>query len=221
MAKEKQKVVSLPKEERLAYIWDYYKLWIIGIVAALFLLIYVPYRAFFAVTDYWLYATFAGTTAPAGNGSPMWEDFVEYSGYNTREKQVYFNGASFFDPSKEGGTLGSYFQSFVAATEAGDLDLVTLEEPGLVALGESGRLLDLTGEEAFAPYADRFVTCIPYDEEYSRDPVPIGIDLSDSRLMREYGLYEDSCVLGVSAYTSRKEAVADFIAWALLEGGEE
>ncbi len=219
---EREKILSLPPRARLDYIWDYYKLWIIGILAALFLLIYISYRAFFAVTDFWIYAPFASTTADAGNGSWMWRDFVDYSGYDTREKLVQFNAASFFDPSKEGGTMGSYFQSFVAATEAGDLDLVTLPEPGLVALGESGRLLDLKAGEAgeiFAPYEERFVYCTPYDEEYSTEPVAIGIDLTDSRLMREYGLYEDSCVLGVGAYTHRPEAVVLFLEWA-LEGGE-
>lgn len=219
--REGEKIRALPRRERARYIWDYYKLWIIGLFTALFFLFYLPYRAFFVVTDFWIYATFVGTTAPCGDGSPMWEDFVEYSGFDPGEKQVYFNGASFFDPSQEGGTLGSYFQSFVAAVEAGDLDLACLHRDGLVALGESGRLLDLSEQEVFARFADRFVTCIPYDEEYSTEPVPVGIDLSDSRLVTEYGLYEGDCVLGVGAYTSRKETVALFIDWALGTRGEE
>ena len=146
MVKEKKmekipKLSEMKKEDIPGYIWDYYKLWIIGIAAAVFLLIYIPYRVFFAVTDFWFYATFVNTTAQAGNDSLMHDDFVNYSGFDEKEKLVYFNGASYFDPSKEGGTLGSYYQSFVAVTEAGDMDAVCMEEPALVALGESGRLL--------------------------------------------------------------------------------
>ena len=51
----------------------------------------------------------------------------------------------------------------------------------------------------------------PYDEEYSTEPVAVGIDISGSRLMTEYELYDDTCVLGVGAYTQHPEDVAAFL----------
>ena len=59
--------------------------------------------------------------------------------------------------------------------------------------------------------------CIPYDEEYSTEPVPVGIDLSDSSLVTKYHIYEDDCVLGISAYTQRLDAVEQFLAFVLEE----
>ena len=217
---EKEKIAPLPSRQKAQYIWEYYKLWIIGILSAVILLGYVVHRAFFTVKDYWFYAVFANTMAPGGNGSALWEDFTDYAGFDLSRKNVQFNASSFFDPSVASGTANSYYQAFVAVVEAGDLDVVTLERDGLTALGSSGRLLDLTDPKAQAIYEtcqDRLVTCIPYDTEYSTDPVPIGIDLSDSLLVTRYHLYDDSCVLGIGAYSQRLDAVETFLDFVLQE----
>ena len=46
---------------------------------------------------------------------------------------------------------------------------------------------------------------------YSKSEVPAGIDLSESPLVKEYGLYEGSCVLGLSAYSQHPEEVIRFL----------
>ncbi len=217
---EKEKIKDLTLRQKLQYILDYYWLWILGIGIALFLIIYMVYRAGFAVKDYWFYAVFANTMENGGNHSPLWEDYVSYAGYDTRQKNVEMNASSYFDPSVSGGTNNSYYQAFVALTESGALDVVVLGEEGLKAVGSSGRLLDLRDEKCgsiLEDYADRIVYCIPYDEEYSRDPVPVGIDLSDSLLVTRYHLYPDDCVLGISAYTQRPESAATFLKFVLQE----
>ena len=215
---EKRKLSQLTTSQKISYILEYYWLWIAGLVLALFLLIYIPYRAFFTIKDYWFYGVFANTMADAGNGSGLWRDFAEWTGYDLSEKQIQMNAASYFDPAKAGGTNNSYYQSFVAMIESGDLDVVTLGIESLTALGSSGRLLDLQDERAaavYAKYQDRLIYCEPYNEEYSSDPVPIGIDISDSTLVTRYHVYEGGCALGIGAYTSRPEAAEAFLAFIL------
>lgn len=215
---EKEKTRGLDTAARIRYVLDYYWIPLLGLFCALFLVCYIGYRAFFVPKDYWFYGMFANTGADAGNGSQLWHDFKEYAGYDTKQKKLEFNASSWFDPSLPGGTNNSYYQAFVALAESGELDVVTLPEDALTALGSSGRLLDLTGEECgtiFRRYADRLVYCDPYDEEYSDEPVPVGIDLSDSLLVTEYGLYEESCVLGISAWSSRIEDVETFLEFVL------
>ncbi|MBQ8305451.1 MAG: hypothetical protein IJX90_04450 [Blautia sp.] len=219
LGSEREKIRDLPVLEKAAYIRDYYWLWIIGILAAVIIPCYMIYRAFFTTKDYWFYAVYANTTADAGNRSDLWWDFVDYAGFNTREKKVEFNAASFFDPSKSGGTTNSYYQAFVALVESGDLDILTMEEPeGFKGIGSSGRLLDLNDEKCDAireKYADRLVYCDPYDEEYSDSPVPVGIDISDSLLVSKYHVYEEGCYLGISAYSERIGAVEEFLEFVL------
>ena len=244
--KEKRKLDQLSFGQKISYILEYYWLWIAGLVLALFLLIYIPYRAFFTIKDYWFYAVFANTMEDAGSGSALWQDYSAYSGSDLTEKAILMNAASYFDPTKRGGTNNSYFQSFVAVTEAGDLDVVTIGTDALVELGRSGRLIDLRDDKVSAiyeKYQDRILWCEPYDTEYAIEAasesaseavsepasgsaadgseiplVPVGIDISDSLLVTKYHVYEGDCALGIGAYTTRPEAVANFLAFILPDG---
>ena len=218
---EKQKLSPMTPRQKLNYIAAYYWLWIAGILGGVFLCGYMIYRANFAIKDYWFYAMYANTMENGGNGSPLWEDFVSYAGYDTGVKKVEMNSASWFDPSIPGGTNNSYFQAFVALAESGDLDVLVMGEEGLKGVGSGGRLLELSDErirDQMLPYQDRLVYCVPYDEEYEGEPVPVGIDLSDSLLVTKYHLYQGDCVLGISAYTKRPESALLFLDFCL--GGE-
>ena len=217
---EKEKLRGMTSRQKMNYIWTYYWLWILGIVCAVSILGYMIYRAAFSVKDYWFYGMFANTMEDGGNGSQLWKDFVAYADYDTRQKKVEMNAASYFDPSVAGGTNNSYFQAFVALCEAGDLDVLVMGKEGLEGIGSSGRLLDLEDErirELVKPYEDRLIYCLPYDEEYSTDPVPVGIDISDSLLVSRYHLYEGDCALGISAYTQRTDSVFTFLEFLLEE----
>ena len=101
---EKEKIRDLSPRQKIRYILGYYWLWILGIGSALFLTGYIIYRANFVPKEYWFYGIYANTQMNAGNGSPLWHDFVEYAGYDTSQKKVEMNSSSGFDPSVRGGT---------------------------------------------------------------------------------------------------------------------
>ena len=217
---EKDKIKDMTARQKADYIARYYWLWILGIASAVVIIGYVIYRANFALKDYWFYGMCANTMEDGGNGSDLWKDFVAYAGYDTSVKKVEMNARSYFDPSKSGGTNNSYFEAFVALVESGDLDVLVMGEEGLKGIGASGRLKDLSDEtcrDLVKQYEDRFVYCIPYDEEYSDDPVPVGIDISDSLLVTRYHLYEKDCVLGIGAYTTRMDSALTFLRFVLEE----
>ena len=50
-----------------------------------------------------------------------------------KQKKVEMNASSYFDPSVKGGTNNSYYQMFVAVTEAADLDVLVMGTEGLKA----------------------------------------------------------------------------------------
>ena len=76
----------------------------------------------------------------------------------------------------------------------------------------------LVREGGFSKYEDRLIYAVPLDEEYSTEPVPIGIDLSDSALISKYHIYSDSCAVGVSANCPHMDAVLKFLAFVLEDG---
>lgn len=207
-------------KEKTAYIAEYYWLWILGIVGGAVLLGYMVYRANFTLKESWFYAVYANTTEDGGEGSQLWKDFEAYAGFDLTKKKLVMNAESYFDPSITGGTNNSYFQAFVALVESGDLDVITMRPEGIEALGVSGRLMDLTGADAGelgAQYTDRLIYALPYDTDYSTEPVPIGIDISDSLLVTRYHLYEGECAIGISAYSGHPESVRQFLKFILEE----
>lgn len=212
--KEREKIAGIHgRKAKAEYIWDYYKLWIIGILAAVIFTVFFIQRFFFAVTDNWIYIMFTNTYADVGRGSEFWQDYVDRMGFDLDEKNVVFNNSSYFDYSKN-VTGNSYFESFTAYTEGGTLDAVTMEKDSLTALGRSGRLLDLDSEKCAGikeKYGDRFLYSEPFDEEYGDGPVPVGIDISDSVLMTEYHIYTDTCALGIGAYSEHVDEVEAFL----------
>lgn len=214
--KAKEEVSQLEGAAKLQYVWDYYKLWIIGVVCTILFIIYFVTARIMTPNDNWFYITIANTQADAGNGSQLWKDFVEYGGFDTKQKNVYFNTNCFFDPFSE--KPNDYYTYFVAYVDAGTLDLITMEKDDLQKLGERGRLLDLSLPEAskiMEKYSDRLIYAVPLDTEYSTEPVPIGIDLSDTVLVSKYHVYADSCAVGLSAHCPHMDAILTFLSFVL------
>ena len=221
-SEEKEKLKRLPFKEKIRYIWTYF--WI-PIVAILFVLIFGTFlivRISTNIPDNWLMVTFANTTAQAGTGSQLWDDFTEHTGYDLKQKKVEFNAESYFDYLKDQAKGNAYYNAFVTLADVGELDAITMESASLAALGQSGRLFDLNDEKCAdlkAKYADRFVYYTPTDENGKElDPIPVGIDISDSLLVTKYHLYVDSCALGVGAHSENIKEVGDFLSFVLGEG---
>lgn len=217
---ERVKISGIPGIKKKAeYIWEYYKLWIIGLVFFVWFTGFAIHQYTTTLHDYWCYMIFANTYADAGDGSDIWNDYVEYAGFDLSEKEVEFNDESYFDYLK-GVTGNTYFEMFVTYADGGILDGIVMGNGSLAALGKSGRLMDLDREECASikqKYGDRFIYSEPYDEDYGKDMVPVGIDISDSRLVTEYKVYPLDAALGIGALSDNIESVELFLDFILQE----
>ena len=200
------------------YIWEYYKLWIIGIASAIILVIWMIVRFTTNVPDCYLYVVFANTREDAGNGSPLWNSFVSAEGYDLKQGRVEFDSSAYFDYTVNQARGNRYYEAFVALADAGVLDAVTMETESLSALGQSGRLLNLN-----APLCDavreRYSSRLVWYQPQEGDPIPVGIDVSDSILMTEYHLYTGSCSLGIAVETQNIDQISAFLSFILEEEG--
>lgn len=215
---EKQKLKGMDRKAKASYIWQYYKLWIIGITAVVLISGFYIHHRLTTPTENWFYALFANTYGDVGEGSELWEGFVDFAGYDTKEKNVVFNKNCYFEPDSK--SYNEYYSAFVAYVDTGTLDVVMMETEDLATLGERGRLMDLSQEdvaELAEKYADRLIYAKPLDTEYSEEEIPIGIDLSDTCLVTKYHAYEGSCALGISAYSTHLDAVETFLDYIINE----
>jgi hypothetical protein len=222
---EKSKLGTMRAKEKVAYIWEYYKLFLIAFVCACAFIIYMAGLMRNATADYRFYVTMVSTNADVGNHSRLYDGYLEYTGFDSTEEPVYFNSASYFDYLKNQGMGNTYYETLVTYIEAGTQDAVIMEPEALASFGESGRLLDLDKEECSSireKYGQYFIYCTPYDTEYGDGgEVAVGIDISDSILMTEYEIYEDGgCALGIGEYSSNLDAVEMFLDY-VFEGTKE
>lgn len=217
---EKEKISGIRGvREKAAYIWEYYKLWIIGLIFLLWFIPFAVYQYTTRIREYWCYMIFSNTYTDVDSGSDLWEDFTEYAGIDTREDYVKFNGESYFDYLK-GVTGNSYFEAFVTYADSGILDGIVMGSESLTALGKTGRLLDLNSdacESIREKYGDRFLYAEPFDVEYSEEEVPVCIDISDSKLETEYAVYAEPIALGIGALSENVESVELFLDFILEE----
>jgi hypothetical protein len=218
---EKSKMSTMTGKEKVSYIWDYYKLFIIIFVGACAFLVYMIRLTSRERIDYSLYVTMVGTTAEVGNDSAFQKEFYKYTGFDKKEYPVYFDNECYFDYSKNSAVGNSYYESLVTYIEAGVNDVVIMNCENLTSFGESGRLLDLETEECDSireKYGEYFIYCDPYDEEYSNgEQVAVGIDLSGTKLMEEYEIYKESCALGIGEYTEHIDEIELFLDYLFEE----
>jgi hypothetical protein len=129
-----------------------------------------------------------------------------------------FIASSYFDYTKDAAYGNVYYEAFVALSDVGTLDVITMEADSIAALGQSGRLIDLQSEpcaDIAKKYEDRLIYYYPPDDAEDDSPVAVGIDVSDSRLVTEYGLYQDSCGIAVGAHSQNIAAVEAFLDFIL------
>lgn len=215
---EKKKITEIPGFKKKAeYIWEYYKLWIIGIFCAVWFFSFAIHQYTTTLHDYWCFMIFSNTYAEAGDESDIWKDYVEYAGFDLEEKEVEFIDNSYFDYLK-GVTGNTYFEAFVAYADGGVLDGIIQGSGSLAALGKTGRLMDLNSEECAsikAKYGGRFIYSDPIDEEYSGELVPVGIDISGSKIVTQYGIYSTDIALGIGAKSENVESIEKFLDFIL------
>jgi hypothetical protein len=221
---EKSKLSTLTGKEKVSYIWEYYKLFIIFIVCACAFLFYMASLFGRDLKDYRLYVTMVATNADVGNDSALHEGFISYAGFDEKTEPVYFDNECYFDYSKNNAVGNTYYERLVTYIEAGVQDAVIMETDDLVSFGESGRLIDLESESCEAireKYGEYFIYCTPSDEEYAEGgQVAVGIDISESVLMKKYQIYDDSCALGIGEYTKNVDAVEMFLDYIFEEADD-
>lgn len=212
---EVEKIKGLSARELVFYIWDYYKLWIVSILSIVLVLGWGIHQYVSNNSDMWFFACFANTRADLGDGSQFWKDYAVYAGYDLSEKDLTFNAQLYVDTI--GKTVGNqYYQLLIAYLDGGILDVLVMEKDRLLVIGASGRLMDLETEQMrtiYERYQDRLVYCEPINEEYGKDWVPVGIDLSGTVLVGEDGAYLEDAVLGISALAPHPEEAETFLAF--------
>ena len=217
---EKLKLSTMDRAKAVEYIWQYYKLWIIGIVGAICIGAYLLTLSLTTPKENWLYVIFANLPPQSvlEEDGQIYQDYAEHAGYDLSEKNLIFDTNCYCNPSEK--TYGNnYYNKMIALMDGGVLDLLVMEKEDLQAIGATGRLLDLEGEkyQLDPKWSDRLIYCENTEKDYEKTLVPIAVDLSGSFLTEADGPYPEGCAVSISSLSARPEELEQFLTF-FLEG---
>lgn len=217
---ERGKVKKMTPLKAAEYIWMYYKIPIIAIVVAVFVICYMAVLWRTSLRENWFYVCYGNVpaTAQVGDDSDLYQEFAQYAGYDLSQKNLIFDDNCYCKPS-ETPYSNNYYDKLIALLESGVLDALVMESQELEALGTTGRLMDLQGEYyTIDPrWEDRLIYCDNTDESYGKDRVPIAVDLTGSVLTGEGSPYPDGCAVALNAYGSHSDQFDVFLTFLLEE----
>ncbi|MCD7881758.1 MAG: hypothetical protein LUG47_08910 [Clostridiales bacterium] len=209
---EWSKLRALPPKERPGYLWMYYKLWIIAIVAVAGFAVTMTWHAVTTPSETWFFACFANVTEDLGEGSDLYNGFADYAGYDLTQGQLLFEDEIYCNPASASTTGSAYYEMLIAYLDGGTLDVLVMNTDDLLTVGESGRLMSLSDERVsnlLETYSDRILTVeADLEGDGTLTEVPVGIDLSGSLLSEYYG---GDCALGISANAPHMDQIALFL----------
>lgn len=238
---QQQKLKGKSFKEKLGYFWDYYK--VHTIVALIVVLLGgALIRDIVTSKEEAFSATLLNAYGSEGQSS-FQADFAEYAGIDTEIYSCYIDTTSTLNYRMTSEVDLAIFQRLVAMAQSGSLDVVTGDLMPFTHIAGTGMFLDLRDvltDEEYARYEPYFYYIdgvlleddddATYDSDGSTDfidtnidhtdpssmkkPIPVGIYLSDSAKLEEYGCYtfnEETPIFGFLFSSKRLETARQFL----------
>lgn len=227
---QKEQFARMTPAQKREHIWTYYKAHILLAVILAAIAVSSVYRIVTAKEPV-LYTAFVNVSVNEELGTALSEDYLVSRGYDTGKREIYFyeDLRIAANPRPEDYEY-AYTSSLkiMATIEAGDLDLVLMNQEAYNICSGSGYLLDLTDlvspeDPRIAPYLTSNLVILEdnsleFDmgeaEEYIAvtETVPNALDLSGLPLFQNAGL-SGQLYLGIIHNSPRLDACADYIAF--------
>ena len=209
---EKLKIKEMDSmRKKIGYIWDYYKIWIIGAVVLVGLIVYFTV-VFVTREDKPVFdVVLVNNYDDVSDDSKLAQGFVSYVGEENLPGKVAFDNNAFFNLANNSDYKNSYYMKVLAYLEADTAQVVMCQYDNLIGLAKSGRLADLSDEKTgdiCGKYKDKIV----YYENDEGVKVPVGIDVSDGYKAAGLTEYTDGkAYVGLSAYAESYEYAKKFV----------
>lgn len=209
---EKLKIKEMDSmRKKIGYIWDYYKLWIIGAVALVGLIVYFTVVFVTREDKPVLDVVLVNNYDDVSDDSKLAQGFVSYVGEENLPGKVAFDNNAFFNLANNSDYKNSYYMKVLAYLEADTAQVVMCQYDNLIGLAKSGRLADLS-DEKISDICDKYKDRIVYYENDEGVKVPVGIDVSDGYKAAGLTEYTDGkAYVGLSAYAESYEYAEKFV----------
>ncbi len=206
---EKQKLKDMNFQDKIGYLWDYYRIHAIVIIGAIALISYIIYEIITPNIETQFYAAIINNSI----SDEVWEQydakFSEYLDLDPKTEDIQFN-YNFYLNSNSEYTM-SMQQALTTYIAAGEVDVIIAPESTFKEYAYHGFFEDISDQlptDLYTSLAD--YVFISNTEELPEKNV-YGIYLTDSKLFTEYANNSDPYVLGILSNAVHKENAAEFL----------
>lgn len=190
-AREKEKTSEMNRQEKVSYIFEYYKFWLLGIVAFLVAVCWLIYHFCFAENEQGFNCAVVNC-ATENDVNGISDDLTAYFGYNTKKETAYFDmDYQIAYPGVENTAADdSFFEKFFLNLRMGVLDVAIMPESYMEYCNSVGHpfydVTDVLTQEQLNQYEDRFLKGKDDEgEEYI-----CGININDMQFFKQMGIAE-------------------------------
>lgn len=206
---EKEKLRNMSLKEKLAYLWEYYRIHAFIIIGVIALGSYIIHSIFTPNVVTQFYAAFVDCPVDAEVLENYRTDFADYLQLNPQTENVNFN-TSFYLKS-EGEYAMSMKQALVTYVSAQEVDIIIAPETQFAQYAYYGYFDKVSNQLPTDIYSN--LTDYFYMSEIEGTPEQnaYGIYLNNTELFQPYTDESDRYVLGIVANSKHKENTIEFI----------
>ncbi len=206
---EKQKLKDMSFQDKIGYLWDYYRIHAVVIIGVIALISYIIYEIITPNIETQFYAAIINNSI----SDEVWEQYdanlSEYLDLDPKTEDIQLN-YNFYLNSNSEYTM-SMQQALTTYIAAGEVDVIIAPEStfkGYVYNGFFENISDQLPTDLYTSLADYvFIS----DTEEVPEKNVYGIYLTDSKLFAEHANNTDPYVLGILANATHKENAAEFL----------
>lgn len=214
---EKKTFKTMTIGEKLEHIWEYYKLVILGIVAAVALIIYVIVKAVTPEPDVVMNAVLVNANSFDVQEENCFQRYLKENNYDLESETINVNASMYLDSTNDAQTSAVSYQVLVAMTMVGEIDLLIGDE-GVINMMGSGHGLyeveDILPAEIFEKYKEQFYTV---EDSETGETYVCGIWLPEGNALKQDGYYVGEVLAAIPYTAENMDAAKDVLLYLLGE----
>ena len=210
---EKEKLKDMNFEQKLAYLWEYYKLHALAIVATIALIIYFVYSILNPSVSTQFYAAVVNSPLHPSILEQYEADFADYLELDPKREVVDLNDTFYFNNDDlYTMNLKQTLSTYVGARQVDVIIAPESEFSNYAFYGTMEKLSDQLPTDIYSSLTDYFYLT---DTEEDSEKRAYGIYLNDTELFKENAVNSDPYILGIVASSRHKENTLEFIRFLL------
>ena len=213
--KEERKAVleNGTTKQKILYIWDYYKLWILGGIFAIYLLISGIYQ-YVTAKDVLLQMIMVNGYIPLEE-TIFAEDYLTDSGYSTEDYEIVSSRVELKMTTESYAQDYYTMQSLIAQLTSGTIDIFSASPDIMKPYMTEGYFMDLR-EILSADEISQYENLLVYTtDEKTNETYPCAFDFTNNEWIKTHKYYTESCYFGIMYNSPNLEQAKDFLLYLL------